>query len=264
MGDDLSQILPETPFAPDRHSPARHDYIMHLKSNGIIGTESEFIDHTCLVKAVYKDWQKRPQVGCVFAQQIAARPDQHEIDWAIFKDGESISEVHDLADRIAEHAYGVRNQEEAAAILLPALTDPSVLTALCKALGQIEGWDCKAEYNPSDKYDRFYVRVVMPLPPDTEAELLGLGPFDFLPLTRQAPVTALQIRTKPDDAEWRGPSDIKKAHLAHIPWPHQKTFKTHWAKTEELRRDILGGDDTAAKARVTFAIPSNHWDGGKP
>lgn len=258
MNNDLTEILKDTPTVGD--APTRAEYLRHLQNHNLILSEMDFTQRPDIVKAVYKHWQTCRVVGCVFAQQIAARPDQHSIDWNVITDEVTTRNAIDVARQIAGYVEPLKNQEEAAVILLPGLCEPVALASLCKSLGQLEGWGCKAELNPSDKCDRVYVRLVVALPPTAEAELLGLAPFSFLPATRQAPVAALQIRTKPDRAEWRGPSPIKKAHLAHIDWPDEHTRDRYWERTEQNRRDILGGDDSAAKARVTFAIPQHHWD----
>ena len=55
----------------------------------------------------------------------------------------------------------------------------------------------------------------------------------------------------------------KKAHLDDMPFIPRKghDFTDIWAETQRARQEIQGGDDSAGKARVTFAIPSDVWFG---
>ena len=147
--------------------------------------------------------------------------------------------------------------------MLTGLTDVAALVDLCRSLGQERCWDLDAQFNPSDRLDRVYVKLRYQLSKDVDAEVLGLGPFAFLPATRCAPICALEVRTKEERAKERGPFTKKKSHLADMTWPEsrQKYFDQFWQASHKARLEILGGDDSSARARVTFAIPKMNWDG---
>jgi len=111
--------------------------------------------------------------------------------------------------------------------------------------------------------DRIHVGLRYELEENVEAEILGLGPFSFLPATRRSPIMALEIRTKSDRHKHRGRSKIGRSHLADIEWPaaNKTSVDKAWEQSQEARQTILGGDDSAARARITFAIPRTYWDG---
>ena len=108
-----------------------------------------------------------------------------------------------------------------------------------------------------------HVSLRFVLQKNIESEILGLGPFTFLPATRRAPVTVLEIRTKIEGHKKRGGSQVERSHLADIPWPVASKERKNiiWQQSSEARHAILGGDDSAARARITFAIPRPLWDG---
>ena len=102
------------------------------------------------------------------------------------------------------------------------------------------------------------------------AEVLGMGPFEFLPPTRRCPITSLEIRVKPDKARRSKTTlGMLAAHLDKVPTGSMLTPRQYQALfarfTPWLKRRILGGEpDARAKAGVTFAFPAAIWEVLRP
>lgn len=145
--------------------------------------------------------------------------------------------------------------------MVPSLENVECLVKLIRGLYEQPAWEMRALLNPSDKWRRIYVELKRIISENVAAEVLGFGPFSFLPLTRQSPVAALELRTKTEGARTRkSPNKLKHAHLADIPFKYKPAiFEKTWARTEAARLEVLSGDDSAARARITFVIPEKDW-----
>lgn len=244
-------------------APSRAEYEKFLRTHGVIGANERLGDRPDIALDVYCDWQRRAPVACMFARLIARNPSAHDVAWEMIPTPIDEQNVAGAADQIAQLVEQAKGQEESIVILLPAISEAKSLILLCKAIGRCESWSVRAPYNPSDRFDRIYVRMTTVIGPNVEAEILGVGPFAFLPPTRQSPITALHIRTKTEGAKPRSPGSADKAHLANMDWPggRDRRFKQLWKGTAQSRVAVLGGDDSAARARITFAIPRTEWDG---
>lgn len=125
-------------------------------------------------------------------------------------------------------------------------------------------WDVFPKINPSDLQSRYYVELHFhQKPQNVFTEVLGFGPFEFLPITRRAPLTSLEIRTKPTAIKKSvSPNGRDRVHLAgiRIKEMSEDRFQAFWRGTETRRFRLLGGDDSAAKAKVAFAIPKSIWN----
>lgn len=264
---DLNRILRAVrPSGDTSYAPSRADYEEALRQAEILSASETIVDKrdqelSDLALEIFRDWQRRPQVACVFARLIAKNPSAYDVQWEVLTARAEPETARQIATRVRKLTDDVIREKEAIAIVIPRLTSAAALASFCKSLGTEPGWQIQATLNPSDKLSRVYVRLLLLLSPDVEAEVLGLGPFDFLPPTRRAPITALQIRTKAVGAKERGRRSRKKAHLAEIQWPpsQSKRYDDFWKATAQQRVAILGGDDSAARARVTFAIPADIW-----
>lgn len=90
--------------------------------------------------------------------------------------------------------------------------------------------------------------------------MLGFGPFDFLPNTRQALFTEITFRCKPKP-EYRQvmkESDPGVLHVAHMDMLGMKEaqFKSLWYGSIHHVEEVLGrSSDLRSKAKTTFAIP---------
>lgn len=260
-GNGLRKILKELQWAAG--GPSRSDYEIYLREHKIIGEEETLAERVDLAASVYRDWQRRPQVACVFARRIATQPGKFNIQTVVVPE-EPTREMTHIIDSTASAVRAARGSSEALTILFPKLTNSAALVAFCKRLGARNGdWHIEATPNPSDRLDRVHVSLRYTLRENIEAEILGLGPFTFLPATRRAPITALEIRTRVKGHKKRGRSEAARSHLADIPWrgATPKWYDRAWRQSEQARQAVLGGDDSAARARITFAIPRPLWDG---
>lgn len=239
-------------------APTRAEYESHLRAEGFIGSSENLLDRPDIALAIYRDWQRRDRVACVFARLIALNSERYDIAWEVLPTRVDPSNVESAASKVTSVVEPAKGQEEAVTVLLPGLEDPESLVSLCKALGQCPSWKVSALFNPSDRLGRVYVRLTTRLAPNVDSEVLGVAPFEFLPPTRVAPITALHIRTKTEGAKPRGYKSSDKSHLADIAWPDDQ----FWEASCKQRADVLGGDDSAARARITFAVPQDLWGEG--
>lgn len=260
-GNGLRKILKDLQWSTG--APSRSDYEAFLREHQFLDEHQTLAGRVDLAEPIYRDWQRRPQVACVFARRIATQPRKFNVHTVVVQE-DPADEMTRAIDRTAEAVVAARGSHEALTVLLPKLVDSRLLVAFCKRLGARNGnWRIEAVANPSDRLDRVHVSLRFALRKDVEAEILGFGPFTFLPATRRAPITALEIRTKVKGHKKRGRSETARSHLADIEWQGAGNawFARAWAQTEEARRTVLGGDDSAARARITFAIPRALWDG---
>lgn len=248
--------------------PSQDDYTKHLRQIGLLDPNVALAGRPDLAETVYRHWQRQPQIACAFAQIIAENPAAHGIRTKVVGDNVNLADVTCTAESVSTFVEEVIADPgiKGATVLIPGLLDVAVLVAFCCALATQQRWKLRAELNPSDRQSRVYVELKREVGVNEEgkivlAEVLGFGPFNFLPLTRRAPVTALELRTKPDNAG--APKNAFKqprAHLADLRIDMDfPTVRRVWARTEDARIEVLGGDDSAARARITFAIPQEHW-----
>ncbi len=241
------------------------DYINHCIETKGLADQQELRKFPALAEEIYVDWLRKPQVACVFARFMAKDNEQFGIRREVVSacpseiGEEAYAEL--ITDRTTESIMSPK--VEGLSLLLPSITESEQLGSLVRQLFSRAEWSGSAKLNPSDRQERVYIQLKRKLDDETAAEVLGLGPFSFLPLTRQSPVTALEIRTKPDGASGgKGPFSTRLSHLADILIPKiaDKKFREFWIATSDQRLAVLGGDDSAAKAKVTFAIPSAFWN----
>ena len=245
--------------------PTRQDYVRQLKKYGLIVDETEFVDDDSLTEAVYLDWLRRPQVGCVFAQLLARPVYRAGIKTVVARGAGGSRAPNDIVTEIVGHANESANDPsiEALTVLLPEILDVELLSRLVWELGRRPGWSIEREH----PWRRTLVLVGLrvEIVPGVVAETLGMGPFDIFPTTRQCPVTTLEIRTKPKRAKVSHRSQTHlAAHLADIPVEHVMNaaeFRSRFLKfTPWLKKRILGQqEDMRAKASVTYSLPAAIW-----
>lgn len=248
--------------------PSLDDYLQHLRRHGKLARDSDLSRHPDLVEMVYRHWQCQPQIACEFARLIAKDPQSHGVDVTVVSgvvDAQSAGTAASATAKIIERAI-TKQGCEAVSVLIPGVLDVATLVALCHSLGAQPGWRCRPQLNPSDCAQRIYVELKVEVGTDNRgktvlAEVLGFGPFEFLPLTRRAPITAVVLRAKPENAgQPKNPFKEPRAHLADLRINmDSRTFRRTWKASESARQRVLEGDDSAARARVTFAIPEEHW-----
>lgn len=242
--------------------PSRSDYELYLREHGVLGEAETLSDYPALSVQVYRDWQRRPQVACMFARKIAVQPKRYGVETKVVTDDPAVA-MTAVVNETAEAIDSVCGTQDAITVLVPKLTNSRLLVAFCKRLGARNGrWRIDASLNPSDHLQRVYVGLRYKLEEKVESEILGFGPFNFLPITRRSPIAVLEVRTKTGGSKPRGGSYIKRSHLADMPWPNSdRSRNKDWGLSTDARRAVLGGDDSAARARITFAIPRSLWDG---
>ena len=248
--------------------PRRQDYVGQLKKYGLIGNQDEFVADDQLTKAVYLDWLRRPQVGCVFAQLLARSHYRTGIKTVVARGDAAVGEPEPRklateVDRLVGSC--VQNSSiEAVSVLLPQILTVEGLAHFVWELSCQPGWSIEREHLWRRTLVQIGLRVE--ISDGIVAETLGMGPFDIFPPTRQCPVTTLEIRTKPKGAKKSQQSKTHLAvHLANVSTEHMLSRKMHRALfsryTPWLRKRILGHkEDTRAKARVTYSLPVAIWE----
>ena len=247
--------------------PLRRDYMELLRSKGLISDEYDFQCNPLLVEAVYLDWLRRAQVGCVFAQLLGRPRNRKNMRTAILGKQIIRDGMADLASEIDSVIQSsVDDPEiEAVSIILPAIVDPEDLVRLTFSLSKLPLWDLEREW--LWRKTMTVIGLRRQIENIVWAETLGIGPFQFFPPTRQCPVTSLEVRTKSNRSIWSKLHKLRTrraAHLAQVPTDHFLTPKQNQVRfkkwTPALRSRILGGEsDARAKAGVTFTVPAAIW-----
>ena len=243
----------------------RQDYLLKLQENGLVADEAAFIADDRLTEAVYLDWLRRPQVGCVFAQLLARRVYRTGVRTVVARGASGLGDPSELATQIARLVQESVNSacDEALSVLLPQIRDVGMLADLVWKLSKQRGWTIEKEQPWRGTLVLIGLRVE--IADGVVAETLGMGPFEIFPTTRQCPVTTLEIRTKSKGAKRSKFSKTHRAtHLANIsidnrltPAEFRSRFRTF---TPWLRKRILGKrGDARAKAGVTYSIPIATW-----
>lgn len=273
MSTNIQQLLSTTRRSFQLHDekgrpmqfPDRRDYIGQLKSHGLIADEEAFVAADALNEAVYLDWLRRPQVGCVFAQLLARPRNRAGMRTLVARGSSGAGDPAELAAQISQIVSEcVRDDTiESLSVLMPQILEEYPLTQLVWELGALPGWDIEIEQQWRQYLVLIGLRVEVA--DGVAAEILGMGPFRIFPPTRQCPITTLEIRTKTKRAK-RSHTSMERnaAHLADIPTDdflsrskHRKLFTIF---TPGLKKRILGGkDDDRARARVTYSLPAAMW-----
>ena len=219
-----------------------------------------------LVKAVYLDWLKRGQVGCIFAQLFGRLRNRKGLRTVVLltSGDQSPSEIANKIDSLVDDSLNSAGVD-AISVLLPSIRDIEALTHLLENLSTLEKWALELETPWRNNMVKIGLRRYFS--EDIWAEILGLGPFQFLPPTRQSPITSLELRTSPERApKSKTNRSMRAVHLAQLltddfltPDQHRDLFKK-WTPGWKAR--ILGGArDSRAKAKVTFTVPAAIWKG---
>lgn len=258
--------------------PVLEDYRQRLIAHGILGREEDLATRGDLVTQIQVHWHKCGQTGCVFARILSVDPTGNL--WLL----DPLAGIWEWST--AEWAARLGDRVRAAianpdvwllSILLPEVREAEQLHRFVTTLGRLDGWSLV----PSDPVDIAQrgrvvnVGLRLQLPGNVTSWALGLGPFAFLPFTRQSPFTELLLAVKP-----KGPNPIDPrlnpdptlAHVADAPVPIVAgTVEGIWNKTQANKRlHLRDVDDAGAKAKVTYSIPAAVWaaggvaaDGGK-
>lgn len=234
--------------------PNRIDYERYFFLQESVGEPSDVWEDDSLVGQIQQHWHSRGQNGCVFAQTVASKADRLGWNFVIVR---GLSEVKkDLLQAIESPEC------QNLSLLFPEVTQPNQLVDLVQSIIKIDDLFRLQVTNHMDTAI-LALRIKL-IPTEVLSWIVGFGPFDFLPYTRQAPVTELAIRTKlkPKKLFWRLNSDQAAAHLEDVPVglnDHQ--MEKLWQATYLRTRQILGSSPRAfSSAKVTFAIPMALWE----
>ncbi len=241
----------------------REDYVRALIEDGQISSETELASNPDLVVAVHEDWLQERQVGCVYAQQINSKPTNYIAEKRVIEGDDPVV----LAASIDSTTVAAVDSEqlEALSLLLPSVSDMATLCSLIHELAKYDRWKVRPavqHVEPSSGTLYALVGLDFILPDGIVSAVLGLGPFEELPMTRRGPFTSLEMRTKSSHAKpaHHRPGFPLVSHLAQIPLEDDRIAAEHeyqWQQTTQLRLTVLGSNDARAKAEVTFAVP---WD----
>jgi hypothetical protein len=127
--------------------PTRQDYIDLLVREGLINNEKEFIDRPEFIEAVYLDWLRRGQVGCIFAQLLSRRNNRKHIRTCVLNgpiDRDNVEKLAKDIDRAVEEAVA-DSDAEALTVLLPSLLDIVDLVSLVLTLSKFPQWVVERE-----------------------------------------------------------------------------------------------------------------------
>ena len=265
-----STVLPGRRGRPERY-PSRADYIEYLIRAGFIDAEAELAERPELVAAVHSHWHGTGHQGCRFAVFLSTRPAEHGWGRIVVSGARAAQWDDDLWREIAENvSLQIESPSaQALSLLFPGVIDVESLLELIHGLERRLGWTLQMLPQPdggwrgSEPLVGLAFRVA--LTADVFAWPLGLGPFDFLPATRRAPVTEVILVVKPKVYPLRSKritDDKQAAHLADMPvLVEDPAFDRLWTTTEKQKATILGsGPEPRAKARVTFVVPERVWN----
>lgn len=199
------------------------------------------------------EWHREGKNGCLFAQ-IAARKAEH-VGWQRLSLGPDDSVSEPLARALADPECQLLS------LSFPFVNTPELLLAWVRRLISAPGL-ILSHLEVVDERVALSLRTVV-APGPVLAWIMGFGPFDFFPATRQAPETELVIRTR-EKPEWlyeKHSHDRLAAHVADTPLGlDERAWPSLWDATHEHTRSLLGGPtDVFSAARTTLCLPTALW-----
>ncbi len=198
---------------------ARTDYEKYFLMKGVVSSASELWQSDDLIAQVQRHWHSRGQNGCVFAQAIASNApirgwEQTVLNMSVdeIAKPEMVTQIDKtIQDSITDSTTQVRS------LLFPQVTQPKDLVKLVRVLDTVPSIFTAKE----DHYEEL---STVALRIDLKDKgvlswLMGFGPYDFFPNTRQAPITevAIRVKEKPETIFHRLNQDRETAHLADTP-----------------------------------------------
>jgi len=232
------------------------------------------------------NWHNRSLQGCLYAGYIFRNnPAEVGLERLCLIEPTNKKLIATLKDLIATKINDDNNC--ILSIVLPNIVSLSNLLSLLDLCKTYTDWLIEDD----EVYqENKLVKIRVPLPSSIENEeqtfswVLGFGPFEFLPQTRQSPYFEIMIPTKTkeylknkfnrmtptkqsNDSKDRG-GTIVEAHLADVFIKNITDNLTIdnilWTNSIKRKNQILSNfgkdsfDDSNAKAKITFSYPSNH------
>jgi hypothetical protein len=229
--------------------PTNDDYYAIVGALSITGV----LDEIAAVGA-QRDWFQRGQTGCLFAR-LAANLSAESWPYLVWGSHEFDASAAVTLDAELDE-LALDGSVEMVSLLFPACKSIQEFRDIALGLVEVTKFWLE-EIAVVDDEAVFQVR--RSLSPDLDAWVMGFGPDESFPETRQAPFYELAIRTKSKSAEifHRLNQDRGVAHLADFPLEMPEHHWEHrWASTESRTRAILGHEPTAkSAARSTFSVP---------
>ena len=253
--------MPRTRVIAGRRYPSRHDYEEWAVAGGLAETRGTVWSDPAVVAKVQSHWFMLGQSGCVFAQHLMAS--SASAAWHAFvcpspatpEDGDW---THSLDELIARE---IANPScELMSMLFPATVTESQLVVLIRTLLGCDRMELLPLQVACESVG-VSLRLNVGMANVCESWVLGFGPFECLPATRQAPVTEIVFRTK-ESAHAPRQEGVRSGNYVHVAdFPlhlPEKKRASLWHASVLNRQALLGPhDETFAKARFSFALPAH-------
>lgn len=237
----------------------RDDYQQYFIQQGLIKDGQNPWDNDDLVTSAQRHWHTRGQNGCVFAQIAATKAT--EIGWVsnVIRENSELSYGSKI-DLLFDEAV-VNKDVQNLSLIFPEIVTPNQLVNTIK---DIRDTSKKVKVYDTSFDDYTVLALRGELGDDVLSWIVGFGPFDFLPLTRQSPMTELAIRTKlkPNVIFHKLNQDKEAAHLADIQLGlNDEMMDILLDKTKAKTNLILEGTSRKlSSAKASFAIPTKYWE----
>lgn len=254
-----------------RSFPTLADFVEHLHARGEVEDEDDLLTRRHdLLATIFHTWVQRGQAACQFAVHLAkyrAQAGWMEVVVPRVDDEISVAAISTLLA-----GAGSEDSVEAVLLLLPSVRTWQSLVGLSGRLCRLADWHWEEIDGAEQGHALAGLRWT---PPGSinRSWVLAFGPFEELPYTRRAPVTALTLRTR-GPANREGGLDLAKMDSLVDDEKGERFLDL----TERNKADLLAGELAhAARARVTLqvanvlvpllgppAVPPQTTDSGHP
>jgi hypothetical protein len=192
---------------------------------------------------------RQHHAGCSFAAFAAHKPEAHSWHLEVLHDLESLDEV---VSRLRQNG-----NIATVSLLFPSVNRQEHLEQLIESLSRSDDF-----FRESLGLHKYYdiVGLRFRVDPKTVSWVTGLGPFDWMPATRQSPTTeiAFRIRGRPGYPWTFKEPPLGVVHLADMEFPGiDETRMRHlWDSSFDRTRRVLGhSPDMLSAAKTTFILP---------
>lgn len=231
-----------------RSFPTLADFVDHLRVRGEIEDEEDLLTRRHdLLATIFHAWVQRGQAACQFAVHLAKN--REEAGWMELVVPDADDDVSLAAISTLLAGAGSVETVEAVLLLLPSVRTWQGLVGLCGRLCGLPDWHWQEIDGADEGHLLAGLRWTPPGSPYT-SWVLAFGPFEELPYTRRAPVTALTLRTR-SPANKEGGLDLAKMDSL----VDDRQGERFLDLTERNKVDLLAGELVhAARARVTLRV----------